>query len=150
MFLPVRRSSSGRLVKAAWDDCDFLMGHFNAKHDDWNPTLKPGNMHISDCHGVWLSGFCDRNGLRVHPPTGCTFRNISAIDLFIGRLTTRVSYDGKAGLEHVVFLSSRGWRWLSRRIWLEGDQPGERFRHPIVMIFWCTSMRGGMRRCRRG
>jgi len=81
------------------------MGDFNAKHDEWNPTPRSGNIHISDCHSLWLSGFCDRNGLRVHPPEGCTFRNISAIDLFIGRSTTRVSYDGKAGLEHVAVIA---------------------------------------------
>ena len=37
----------------------------------------------------------------MHPPVGCTFRDISAIDLFIRNSDTRVSYDGKAGLEHV-------------------------------------------------
>jgi len=93
------------VYEMAWDDCDFLMGDFNAKHDDWNPFPRPGNMHISDCHGLWLSGFCDRNGLRVHPPKGCTFRNISAIDLFIGSSTTRVSYNGKTGLEHVAVIA---------------------------------------------
>jgi len=41
----------------------------------------------------------------VHPPTGCTFRNISAIDLFVGWSATRVSYDGKAGLEHVAVIA---------------------------------------------
>jgi len=91
--------------EAAWDDCDFLMGDFNAKHDSWNQASRTGKMHISDCHGLWLSQFCDRNGLRVHPPTGCTFRNISVIDLFIGHSTTRVSYDGKAGLEHVAVIA---------------------------------------------
>jgi len=45
------------------------------------------------------------NGLRVHPPMGFTFRNISAIDLFVGNLKTRVSYDGKAGLEHVAVVA---------------------------------------------
>ena len=41
----------------------------------------------------------------MHPPTGCTFRNISAIDLFIRNSETRVSYDGKAGLEHVAVIA---------------------------------------------
>ena len=91
--------------EAAWDDCDFLMADFNAKHDDWNPVQRLGKMHISDCHGLWLTQFCNRNCLRVHPPTGCTFRNISAIDLFIGRSTTRASYNGKAGLEHVAVIA---------------------------------------------
>ena len=62
-------------------------------------------MHISDCHGLWLTEFCDRNGLRVHPPTGCTFRDISAIDLFIWNSNTRVLYDGRAGLEHVAVVA---------------------------------------------
>jgi len=91
--------------EVTWDDCDFLMGDFNAKHDDWNPHQRSGSMHISDCHGLWLTQFCDQNGLRVHPPGGCTFRNISAIDLFIGSSITRVSYDGKAGLEHVAIIA---------------------------------------------
>jgi len=91
--------------EATWDDCDFLMGDFNAKHDDWNPNPRFGSMQISDCHGLWLIRFCDRNGLRVHPPVGFTFRNISAIDLFIGNSDTRVSSDGKAGLEHVAVVA---------------------------------------------
>jgi len=41
----------------------------------------------------------------VHPPTGCTFQNVSAIDCFIGNSETRVSYDGKAGLEHVAVIA---------------------------------------------
>jgi len=88
-----------------WDGCDFLMGDFNAKHDDWNPVPKDGSMNIADCHALWLTQFCNRNGLRVHPPVGFTFRNISAIDLFIGNSTTRVSYDGRAGLAHVAVVA---------------------------------------------
>ena len=38
--------------EATWDGCDFLMGDFNAKHDKWNPTLRPGSMQISDCRGL--------------------------------------------------------------------------------------------------
>ena len=34
-----------------------------------------------------------------------TFRNISAIDLCIGNSETRVSYDGKAGLEQVAVIA---------------------------------------------
>jgi len=81
------------------------MGDFNAKHDSWNPNPRPGRMCISDCHGLWLTRICDENGLRIHPPTGCTFRDISAIDLFIRNSNTRVSYDGKAGLEHVAVIA---------------------------------------------
>jgi len=91
--------------EATWDDCDFLMGDFNAKHDDWNPNPRTGSINIADCRGLWLTQFCNRTGLRVHPPSGCTFRNISAIDLFIGNSETRVSYDGKAGLEHVAIIA---------------------------------------------
>jgi len=46
--------------EATWDDCDFLMGDFNAKHDDRNPFPRPGSMQISDCRGLWLARFCDR------------------------------------------------------------------------------------------
>jgi len=38
--------------EATWNDCDFLMGDFNAKHDDWNPNPKHGSMNIADCHGL--------------------------------------------------------------------------------------------------
>ena len=102
--LPSLRKPEWLDSEATWDDCDFLMGNFNARHDDWNPTPRPGSMRISDCHGLWLSQFCDRTGLWVYPPSGCTFRNISAIDLFIGNSETRVSYDRKAGLEHVAII----------------------------------------------
>jgi len=44
--------------EATWDDCDFLVGDFNAKHDEWNPIPRPGSMQISDCHGLWLTRFC--------------------------------------------------------------------------------------------
>jgi len=91
--------------EATWDDCDFLMGDVNARHDEWNPIPRPGSMHISDCCDLWLTQFCHRTGLRVHPPTGCTFRNISAIDSFVGNSETRVSYDRKAGLEHVAVVA---------------------------------------------
>jgi len=103
--------------EAAWDGCDFLMGDFNAKHDDWNPFPRPGSIQISDCRGLWLARFCDRTGLRVQTPTGCTFRNISAIDLFVGCSETRVSYDGKAGLEHVAVIAR-----------LEVDEPADMVR----------------------
>ena len=36
---------------------------------------------------------------------GFIFRNISAIDLFIGNSKTRVAYDGKTGLEHVAIIA---------------------------------------------
>ena len=103
-----------RACEATWDGCDFLMGDFNARHDDWNPTPRPGSMHISDCRGLWLSQFCDRTRLQVHCPSGCTFRNISAIDLFVGNSVTRVLYDGKAGLEHVAVIAR-----------LEVDEPAD-------------------------
>jgi len=86
-------------------DSDFLMGDFNAKHEEWDPNPRPGRMCMSDCHCPWLFQFCDRNGLQVHPPVRWTFRNISGIDLFIRKLATRVSYDGKAGLEHVAVIA---------------------------------------------
>jgi len=91
--------------EATWDGCDFLMGDFNAKHDDWYPNPRTGSMNITDCHGLWLTRFFDRYGLQVHPLVGFTFRNISVIDLFIGKSKTRVSYDGKAGLEHVAVIA---------------------------------------------
>jgi len=91
--------------EATWEGCDFLTGDFNAKHDDWNPYPRHSSMNIADCHSLWLTQFCDRNGLQVHPPASCTFRNISAIGLFIGRSITRVSYRGNAGLEHVAVVS---------------------------------------------
>ena len=91
--------------ETTWDSCDFLLRDFNAKHAEWNPCPRPGSMQISDCHGLWLKQFCNRNGLIVHPPTGCTFWNISAIDLYVGNSNTRVSYDGKAGLEHVAVIT---------------------------------------------
>ena len=53
----------------------------------------------------------------MHPPTGCTFRNISAIDLFVGCSETRVLYDGKAGLEHVAVIAR-----------LEADEPTDMVR----------------------
>jgi len=103
---PGARKLEWSACEATWDDCDFLMGDFNAKHDSWNHDSRTGRKNaISDCRGLWLTQFCNRNGLRVHPPMGCTFRNISAIDLFIGRSTTRVSYDGKVGLEHIAVIA---------------------------------------------
>jgi len=50
---------------------------------------------------------------------GFTFRNISAIHLFIRNLTTRVSWDGKAGLEHVAVIAR-----------LEVAEPVEMIRRP--------------------
>jgi len=92
--------------EATWIDCDFLMGDFNAKHNDWNLNSRTGRKNaISDCRSSWLTQFCDRQGLQVHPPTGCMFRDVSAIDLFIGSSKTRVSYDWKAGLEHVAVIA---------------------------------------------
>jgi len=102
---PDMRSLEWLACEATWDECDFLMGDFNAKHDYWNPNPRTGSMQISHCHGLWLSQFCDGTRLRVHPPSGCTFRNISVIDLFIGNSETRVSYAGKAGLEHVAIIA---------------------------------------------
>jgi len=103
--------------EATWDDCDFLMGDYNAKHDSWNPNPKHGSMNIADCHGLWLTQFCDRNGLSVHPAIGFMVQNIRAIDLFIGNLGTRVSYGGKAGLEHVAIITR-----------LEIDEPADMIR----------------------
>jgi len=106
VYVPPKTNKQGWLAcEATWAGCDFLMGDFNAKHDSWNSYPGHGSMNIADCHGLWLTPFCNRSGVRVHPPTGCTFRNISAIDLFIGNLDTRVSYDGKAGLEHVAVVA---------------------------------------------
>jgi len=106
VYVPPTTKRSGWLAcEATWDDCDFLMGDFNAKHDSWNPNLRTGSMHIPDSHGLWLTQFCDRKGLLVHPRTGCTFGNIRAINLFIGNSNTRVSYDGNAGLEYVAVVS---------------------------------------------
>ena len=81
------------------------MGDFNAKYNDWNPNRRSASLHICDCHGLWLTQFCDRNGLQVHPPMGCTFRTISTIDLFFGNSVTSVSYDGKPGLDHVAVIA---------------------------------------------
>jgi len=106
VYVPPKTDKLGwSACEATWGDCDFLMGDFNAKHDDWNPNPKHGSVNIADCHGLWLTQFCFRSGLRVHPPVGPTFRNISAIDLFVGNSDTRVSYDGKAGLEHVAVIA---------------------------------------------
>ena len=91
--------------EATWDACDFLSGDFNAKHDEWNPNPKHGSMNMADCRGLLLTRFGDQNSLRVHPPKGFTFRYVSAIDLFIGNLKTRVSYAGKAGLELVAVVA---------------------------------------------
>jgi len=38
--------------EATWDGCDFLMGDFNAKHDEWSPNPRLGSMNISNCHGL--------------------------------------------------------------------------------------------------
>jgi len=106
VYVPPKMDRLGWLAcEATWDACDFLMGDFNARHDSWNPYPSHGSMNIADYHGLWLTLFCDQKRLLVHPPTGCTFRNISAIDFFIGRSKTRVSYDGKAGLEHVAVVA---------------------------------------------
>ena len=106
VYVPPSTNKPGWLAgETTWVDCDYLMGDFHARHPDWNPHPRSGSMHISDCHDLGLTQFCDRYGLRVHPPTGCTFRNISAIDLLVGKAPTRVSYDGKAGLEHVAVIA---------------------------------------------
>jgi len=103
---PDKRKLEWAAHEATWVDCDFLIGDFNAKHDSWNHDSRTGRKYaISDCRGLWLTRFCDQKGLRVHPPTGCPFRNISTIDLFIRRSDARVSYDGKAGLEHVAVIA---------------------------------------------
>jgi len=106
VYVPPKLDRPGWLAcETTWNDCDFLMGDFSAKHDEWNHVPRLGGMNISDCHGLWLTQFCNQNSLRVHPPMGFTFQNISTIDLFIGNSTTRVSYDGKAGLEHVAVIA---------------------------------------------
>jgi len=107
VYVPPDTKKLGWLAcEATWDDCDFLMGDFNAKHDDWNMDSRTGRKNaISDSRSLWLTQFCDRKGLRVHSPAGCTFRNISAIDLIVGRLNMKVSYNGKAGLEHVAVVA---------------------------------------------
>jgi len=106
IYVPPKMDRLGwSTCEATWDDCDFLMGDFNARHDSWNPYPSQGSMNIADYHGLWLTLFCDRKRLLVHPPIGYTFRNVSAIDLFVGRSMTRVSYDGKAGLEHVAIIA---------------------------------------------
>jgi len=43
--------------EATCDDCDFLMGNCNAKHEGWNPDPRHGSMNIADCHGLWLIRF---------------------------------------------------------------------------------------------
>jgi len=106
VYIPLKMNQlEWSACEATWDDCDFLMGDFNAKHDSWNPNPRHGSMNIADCHGLWLTQFCNRSGLPVHPPVGYTFRNVSAIDLFLGNLDTRVSYNGKAGFEHVAIIA---------------------------------------------
>jgi len=106
VYVPPKMDRLGwSACEETWDDCDFLMGDFNARHDSWNSYPSHGSMNIADCHGLWLTLFCDRKRLLVHPPMGCTFRNVSPIDLFIGKSITRVSYDGKAGLEHVAIIA---------------------------------------------
>jgi len=106
VYVPPKMDRLGwSACEATWEGCDFLMGDFNARQDEWNPSPRHGSMNIADCHSLWLTQFCRQSGLRVHPPTGCTFRNVSAIDLFVGNLDTRVSYDGKAGLEHVAVIA---------------------------------------------
>jgi len=90
--------------EAIWDECDFLMNDFNAKHDSWNPTPRPGRMCISDCQGMWVTEFCNGNGLRVQTVIRCTFRNITASDVFIRNSEMRVSYHGKAGIEHAAVI----------------------------------------------
>jgi len=77
--------------EATWEGCEFLLGDFNAKQDEWNPNPKHGSMNIADSHGSWLARFCNRNGLRIHPPMGFMFQNVSAIDLFVGKSITRLS-----------------------------------------------------------
>jgi len=82
------------------------MGDFNARHASCDLLPRPGSMQISDCRGAWLSSFCDQHHFSVHPPPGCyTFRSVSTIDIFIGAPGTRVSYDGKSGLEHVAVIA---------------------------------------------
>jgi len=106
VYVPPKTDRLGwSACEVIWDGCDFLMGDLNAKHEQWNPNPRHGSMNIADWHGLWLTQFCNRNGLRVHPPMGFTFRDISAIDLFIGSSKPRVSYDGKAGLEHVAVIA---------------------------------------------
>jgi len=92
-------------IEMTWEGCDALMGDFNARYASWDLLLRPGSMHINDCWGAWLSSFCDRHDLSVRPPGCSTFRSVNTIDLFIGAPGTWVSYDGKAGLEHVAVIA---------------------------------------------
>jgi len=106
VYVPPTTTRSGwAAIEQTWEDCDALMDDFNARHASWDLLPRPGSMHINDCRGNWLSDLCDRNHLSVRPPGCYTFRSISTIDLFIGAPGTRVSYDGKAGLEHVAVIA---------------------------------------------
>jgi len=106
VYVPPKAGKSEWLAaEATWDDCQFLMGDFNGKNISWNVTWKAGTVNISDCDGMWLSQFCDRKGVLIHPPARPTLRNISAIDLFICASRTRVAYDGTAGLEHPAVIA---------------------------------------------
>ena len=65
--------------EATWDNCDFLIGNFNAKHDEWNPNPKHGSMNIADSRGMWLTWLCNQNisknsGLHSERPVHQTHR----------------------------------------------------------------------------
>ena len=92
-------------IKHSWDACDYLMGDFNEKHDRWNHVVGRNGGYISDLHGVWLSDYCDNRGLMIDIPGCFTFRNVSTIDLFVGPSDVQVSYNGKAGLEHIAIIA---------------------------------------------
>ena len=91
-------------IERTWDTCEYLMGDFNARHDRWNHHLRQSSSY-ADSRGGWLSDYCDNRGLMIDTPGCFTFRNVSTIDLFVGTPGVRVSYNGKAGLEHVAVIA---------------------------------------------
>ena len=92
-------------IECSWNACDYLMGDFNTKHDRWNHLVGQGGGYVSDYRGKWLSDYCDNRGLMIDILSCFTFRNVSTIDLFVGPSDVRVSYNGKAGLEHVTVVA---------------------------------------------
>ena len=102
---PTMRHDQWDAIEPSWNACDYLIGNFNARHDRWNHVLRMGTMSLADCRGGWLSDYCDNRGLMINSPGCFTFRNVSTIDLFVGSSDIRVSYNGKAGLEHVAVIA---------------------------------------------
>jgi len=100
--------------EVTWDDCEFLMGDFNTKHDSWNPNPRHGSMNIADCHGLWLTLFCNRNGLRVHPPWGSYFGILAPSICLSGIQRQGLHMMGRLALNMSPL--SRGLRWLSQLI----------------------------------